>query len=132
MEHLAIDALSPVHTQYALLSQQWFLTLWTAANWVFNTIVIADIVVFIIARSTVPELFFFIFVERIFYILIFKFILVNAGWLIPSVINGFIEVATRAGSIQALSPQQVAAQGLWLMARMIGADGVDLSAPSMP
>jgi type IV secretion system protein TrbL len=114
----AVDALSPIHLHFLVASQQWFPTLWAAATWVFNTLLIAEIVTFIIARGASPALFWNLLIDRVFRILLFKFILINAGWLIPAAINGFIEVGSRAGGVMALQPQSVAAQGLWLIAEM--------------
>ena len=113
-----VDALSPVHLHFMAAAQQWFPTLWAAANWVFNTLLIAEIVTFIIARGASPALFWNLLIDRVFRMLLFKLILLNAGWIIPATINGFIEMGSRAGGIEALQPQAVAVQGLVLMAKM--------------
>ena len=112
-----VDALSPIHLHFMVAAQQWFPTLWAAANWVFNTLLIAEIVTFIIARSASPALFWNLLMDRVFRILMFKLILTNAGWIIPATINGFIEMGSRAGGVEALQPQAVAVQGLALMAK---------------
>src|SRR5262245_9056602 len=117
---MPVDALSPVHLHFLVASQQWFPTLWNAANWVFNTLLIAEIVTFIIARGASPALFWNLLIDRVFRILALKLILINAGWIIPAAINGFIEVGSRAGGVATLQPQHVAVHGLWLMARMLG------------
>lgn len=113
-----VDALSPIHLHFMAAAQQWFPTLWAAANWVFNTLLIAEVVTFIIARSASTALFWNLLIDRVFRILMFKLILINAGWLIPAAINGFIEMGSRAGGVEALQPQAVFVQGLALMVKM--------------
>jgi type IV secretion system protein TrbL len=114
----SVDALSPIHLHFLVAAQHWFPALWAAANWVFNTLLIAEIVTFVIARQASSTMFFGLFIDRVFRILLFKLILINAGTLIPALINGFIEMGSRAGGVNALNPQAVAVQGLVLMTKM--------------
>jgi type IV secretion system protein TrbL len=115
---IPVDALSPVHEQFRVISAGWFGRLFDAANWVFTTLVVVEIVVTMMQHLRGGGFFWATLVDRTFKILFFKLVLFNAGWLVPAAINGFVEVGASASGVSALNPQQVAVQGIELAASM--------------
>src|SRR5215475_4336283 len=113
------DAFSPIAIQFQFAAQQWFPTLFAAAKWVFSTLLIVEIVQLCITRLGTSGFWFPILMYRVFTILFFQLILLHADTLIPGVMNGFIEVGSRAGGVQTLQPSEVVVHGLVLMSEMV-------------
>src|SRR5215467_206444 len=113
------DAFSPIATQFQFAAQQWFTPLLSAAQWVFSTLLIVEIVQLCITRMGSVGFWFPVLMDRVLSILFFQYILVHADWILPRVINGFIDVSRTAGGVQTLQPQEVVVHGLVLMNEMI-------------
>jgi type IV secretion system protein TrbL len=89
------------------------------ANWIFTMLVTAEIVTTLMLRLGSGAFFWTILVDRVFRLCFFKFVLFNAGWLIPSIINGFVFAgSTASGVIGDLNPQAIFLQGAFIAAKL--------------
>jgi len=114
-----IDAFTPITEQFHVATGQWFGQLFSMANWVFTTLVTAEIVTTLMLRLGSGAFFWTILVDRVFRLCFFKFILFNAGWLIPNVINGFVYAGSTAGGVIGdLNPQSIFVQGVGIAGKL--------------
>src|SRR5215470_12781880 len=108
-----VDAFTPLTETFRMATGQWFGQLFTMANWVFTLLVTAEIVTTLMLRLGSGAFFWTILVDRLFRLCFFKFILFNAGWLIPAVINGFVYAGSTAGGVIGdLNPESIFVQGV--------------------
>src|ERR1043166_8452871 len=114
-----VDAFTPILDTFHLATAQWFGQLFSMANWIFTMLVTAEIVTTLMLRLGSGAFFWTILVDRVFRLCFFKFILFNAGWLIPSVINGFVYAgSTASGTIGDLNPESIFVQGVGIAAKL--------------
>ncbi len=115
-----IDAVSPITDMYKAIATQWFNAIQPAALWLFNSLVTAEIVTTLMLQVSGGAFFWTILADRLFRLCVFRYVLVNAGWLIPAVINGFIQVGAQASSEPSyvLNPGAILGQGLDLSGAM--------------
>src|SRR5215467_7293289 len=114
-----IDAFTPLTEQFHAATGQWFGQLFQMANWIFTMLVTAEIVTTLMLRLGSGAFFWTILVDRLFRLCFFKFVLFNAGWLIPSVINGFVYAgSTASGVLGDLNPQSIFLQGVFIAAKL--------------
>jgi type IV secretion system protein TrbL len=114
-----IDAFTPMTEAFHAATGQWFGQLFQMANWVFTLLVTAEIVTTMMLRLGSGAFFWTILMDRLFRLCFFKFVLFNAGWLIPSVINGFVYAgSTASGAIGDLNPESIFVQGIGIAAKL--------------
>jgi type IV secretion system protein TrbL len=115
---IPIDPITPIHEQFRAVSEGWFNALFQPAVWVFNTLIVVELVVTMMQHLRDNGYFWATLIDRIFKILFFRLILVNAGWMLPSVINGFVELGTSASGVSAMNPFAVVVQGVEIAGKL--------------
>ncbi len=114
-----VDAFTPMTEAFHIATGQWFGQLFQMANWIFTLLVTAEIVTTLMLRLGSGTFFWTILVDRLFRLCFFKFVLFNAGWLIPSVINGFVYAGSTAGGVIGdLNPESIFVQGIAIAAKL--------------